>query len=173
MLRSIAATTVAALLALLLGGCTMDTPSRLDEYKVESEAIAEDVIAMIPPELVASTTDMQSNPRFGDTLQAGHRPNDPAWWEVQAFALLVDEQDASKDAAAAISDGMAAEGWTEARVREIDDGTRITDGYRQEIEGEDWYVEVTWVLTQPEMAETVMVTVVSPPTTRGDNTESN
>ena len=172
MLRTLAAAAV-ALLALLLGGCTMETPSRLEEYKTEAEALADDVLAMIPEGLIESTLDPRSGPRFGDTLQAGQRPNDPAWWEVQAFAHLVDEQDASADAAAAISEGMAADGWTEERVREIDDGTRITDGFRKEIDGEDWYIEVTWVVTQPEMAETIMITVVSPPTTRGDNTESN
>lgn len=173
MLRPLAAAAV-ALLALLLAGCTMDAPSRLDEFQVQAERLAAEVVAMIPADLIADDDPLTtSEPRFGETVTSGHRPGDPAWWEVRTWVVLVDEADASADAAEAISDGMAADGWTESRAREVDNGMRITDGFRKEIDGDDWYVEVTWVQTQPGQAETIMVTVISPPTTRGDSTETN
>ena len=171
MLRLFAATAV-ALLALLLGGCTMDAPSRLGEYQLEAEGLSDDVVAMIPADLMTGDVETDSRARFGDTTSSAQRPGDPAWWEVRTFVTLVDQADASTGAAAAIAAGLTADGWDESRVREIDDGTRITDGFRKELDGGDWYIEVTWVVTQPGSAETVMITVVSPQTTRGDSTDA-
>ena len=167
MLRLIAASAV-AVITLLLGGCAMESPSRLDEYRTEAEGLSADVLALVPPALRNADADTMSKARFGDTSAAAPRPGDSAWWEVRTYAELALEPEASRAAAAAISDGLKADGWTEDRVRETNGGARITDGYRDEIDGEDWYIEVTSVVTRPGQVETLLITVVSPQTTRGE-----
>lgn len=159
---------VIAVLALALGGCTMQPDSRLDEYQVEAERIMADAVALIPEDLRTDVVVSESEPRFGP-IEGAASPDQPAWWQVSEILQQVDETDASADAAAEISEGLAADGWEQSRVRETEQGARITDGFRRDIDGEQWYIEVTSVTTRPDKAEVVQLLVVSPTTVRGDN----
>ncbi|GAA5033874.1 hypothetical protein ACFQRL_15320 [Microbacterium fluvii] len=167
-MRRIVATAVAALLALTLGGCTMQTDSKLDDFRVEAERLTDDLTAQIAADAIDEIVGTESQARYGDTNSAEQKPTDPAWWQVYRTINLVSEPDASATAASAISDHLAADGWTEERVRETEEGRRIADGFRKDTDDGQWYIEVTWVTTAPEMAETIELTVVSPETVRGD-----
>jgi hypothetical protein len=164
--RLIAATLVA--LALALGGCTMQPDSRLDEYHADADRIMAETVALIPEQLVAEVGFSESEPRFGPTEGAA-APGDPAWWQALESLVLENRADASADAAASVSSALTSDGWERSRVRETEGGTRITDGFRREIDGGEWYIELTWVTTEPERAEVVEILVVSPMTVRGDS----
>lgn len=150
----------------------MQPASRLDEYRAEVDRIMADTVALVPAELVAEVGFSESEPRFGPT-EAAPAASDPAWWQALESLVLVDETDASADAAAVVRDALTSDGWTPSRVRETEGGIRITDGYRTEREGGEWYIELTWVATAPGRAEVLEVLVVSPMTVRGESTASS
>lgn len=168
MLRRFALTAVLVALTITLGGCTMTAESRLDEYHTEADLILAETVELIPAELVDNVGFAESEPRFGAT-EGTPAPSDPAWWQAYEGINLVATADASADAAEAIANGLGSDGWRDGRVRETEDGARIADGYRKEIDGANWYIEVTWVTTRAGKAEVIEVLVVSPQTVRGDN----
>ncbi|UYK39714.1 hypothetical protein [Microbacterium terricola] len=146
----------------------MSADSRLDEYQAEAERLVEEVTQEIPDDLIDEVVITESEARYGETESAEELPSDPAHWQVYRAINLVSEDGASADAAARISRMLADDGWAESRVRETEDGRRIADGFRTTIDGGEWYLELTWVKSAPELAETIEVTIVSPPTVRGD-----
>lgn len=162
----------AVVLAVALGGCTMQPASRLDEYHAETDRIMADVMALVPADLISDVGFSESEPRFGPT-ESTASPSDPAWWQALESLNLVDQPDASANAAAAVSEALVADGWQQSRVRETQGGVRIADGYRTEMGDGEWYIELTWVKTQPERAEVLEILVVSPMTVRGDSTASS
>ncbi|MGX1703233.1 hypothetical protein [Microbacterium sp. NPDC055357] len=166
-MRRLIAVLATAALALTLGGCSMTTTSRLDEYAAATDALMADTVAVIPTDLVDEVGFSESEPRYESPLGAGSA-EDAAWWQALESIVLVSQSDASADAAAAITEHLVTDGWTTSRVRETDGGRRIADGFRREIDGGDWYIELTWVMTAPDKAEVVEVLVVSPQTVRGD-----
>ena len=163
--RPLLAATV-ALFALVLGGCSMTPESRLDEYQTEADRLLSETVALIPADLDPESGFSESEPRYLPTEGAASA-SDPAWWQARENLNLAAETDASADAAAAIAAGLTADGWRESTVRETEGGARITDGFRKDLDSGEWYIEVTWVQTRPEMAEVVEVLVVSPQTVRG------
>lgn len=165
-MRRLLAVVAAALFALALGGCSMTPDSRLDEYRAEADRLLRDTVALIPDALAPQTGFSESEPRFGPA-EGTAAASDPAWWQARESLNLTSQTDASADAAAAIAGTLASDGWRQSRVRETEGGARIADGFRREANGEEWYIEVTWVKTRPGMAEVVEVLVVSPQTVRG------
>ncbi|MDE0545174.1 hypothetical protein [Microbacterium sp. C7(2022)] len=147
----------------------MQSESKLDEYHAEADRIVAETVALIPPELIDNVGFSESEPRSGAAILGTDDPNDPAWWQAREDLNLVSETDASADAAAAIASGLNADGWRESRVRMTQEGARIADGFRKDLDGEGWYIEVTWVMTRPDKAEVIEVLVVSPQTVRGDH----
>lgn len=165
MSRLVAALAV-AVLALALGGCTMSAESRLDEFHAEADRILADAVAVVPEDLIAEDAFLESEPRFGP-VEGSPSPSQPAWWQSRAYYNLVAETDASARAFDAMATQLEADGWTRSRVREVDGW--ITDGFRTQLDSGDWYIEVTWVPTAPDLAEILRVLVVSPTTVRGDD----
>lgn len=165
-MRRIVAAVAVALFALALGGCSMTPESRLDEYQTEADRLLSETVALIPADLDPESGFSESEPRYAPAEGAASA-SDPAWWQARESLNLAAETDASADAAAAIAAGLTGDGWSESKVRETEGGARITDGYRKDLDGGEWYIEVTWVQTRPEMAEVVEVLVVSPQTVRG------
>jgi hypothetical protein len=165
-MRRLLAAVAAVFFALALGGCSMTPQSRLDEYHAEADRLLEDTIALIPDDLAPAPGFSESEPRFGPA-EGSAAASDPAWWQARESVNLAPQTDASADAAAAIAAGLESDGWRQSRVRETEGGDRIADGFRREVDGDQWYIEVTWVRTRPEMAEVVEVLVVSPQTVRG------
>lgn len=150
----------------------MQPASRLDEYHAETDRIMADVMALVPADLISDVGFSESEPRFGPT-ESTASPSDAAWWQALESLNLVDQPDASANAAAAVSEALVADGWQQSRVRETQGGVRIADGYRTEMGDGEWYIELTWVKTQPERAEVLEILVVSPMTVRGDSTASS
>ncbi|WP_127818926.1 hypothetical protein [Microbacterium sp. CPCC 204701] len=144
----------------------MPEESRLDEFRSEAERLLADTVAVVPEELIAERAFSESEPRFGPT-EGAPTPADPAWWQAREDLNLIAETDASARAFDAVSGHLSAEGWTQSRVREVDGW--VTDGFRQELDSGDWYIEVTWVPSAPGLAEILGVLVVSPQTVRGDH----
>lgn len=170
-MRRLVALAAVALLALALGGCSMTSESRLDDYRTEADRLLRETVALIPEELAAESGFSESEPRFGPT-EGPAAASDPAWWQARDTLNLAARTDAAADAAAAISAALTDDGWTASRVRETDGGARIADGFRKDLEGAQWYIEVTWVTSRPGKAEVVEVLVVSPQTVRGDHASS-
>ena len=144
----------------------MTPESRLDEYQTEADRLLSETVAMIPADLDPESGFSESEPRY-DPTEGAASASDPAWWQARDRLNLAAKTDASADAAAAIAAWLTADGWHESKVRETEGGDRITDGYRKELDGDEWYIEVTWVKTRPEKAEVIEVLVVSPYTVRG------
>ncbi|WP_136028529.1 hypothetical protein [Microbacterium sp. PF5] len=158
------------LVALTLGGCTMTTDeSRLDEYRTEAEALADEMVGMIPAELAPTTApDVESSGRMvQNPVSADPSPDDQVWWQVDVYVEPVQRAAASEDAAKAIAAGLLDDGWEHTDARETGEGRRTADAYVKD----DWYVEVTWVRTEEGKFETVELSVLSPRTTRGDHDE--
>lgn len=146
----------------------MTPESRLDQYHAEADRLLAETVAMIPEDLAPEPGFSESEPRYAESEGAASA-SDPAWWQARESLNLASQTDASADAAASIAAGLTADDWRESRVRETEGGVRITDGYRKDLDDAEWYIEVTWVQTRPDMAEVVEVLVVSPQTVRGDD----
>ncbi|WP_149084395.1 MULTISPECIES: hypothetical protein [Microbacterium] len=159
------------LVALTLGGCTTMTTddSRIDEYQTEAEALADEMVALIPADLAPATEpDVESRGRMvQNPVSADPSPDDSVWWQVDVYVEPVQRAAASEDAASAIAAGLLADGWEHTDARETGEGRRTADAYTKD----DWYVEVTWVRSEEGKFETVELSVLSPQTTRGDHDE--
>ena len=160
-----------ALVALTLGGCTMTTEvdSRVDEYRAEAEALADEVVALIPADLAPpSAPDVESRGRMvQNPVSADPSPEDSVWWQVDVYVEPVQRPAASEDAATAIAAGLRDDGWEHTDARKTDEGRRTADAWSKD----DWYVEVTWVRSEEGKYETVEIAVLSPRTMRGDHDE--
>lgn len=174
-MKRLTALAMTALIALALGGCAMQTESRLDDYLAESQRMAVETAELVPDEPAAEVVDRGSEPRFGDTQTAEQKPSDPAWAQARSRIEWSDAAPAgtSEAGAGAIAQALGDDGWSESRVRETSEGARVTDGFRKEVDGEDWYIEVAWTTPDSGLAEAVDILVVSPATTRGDSTAVN
>ncbi len=151
--------------AALLGGCAVSVESRLDDFRSEGEAIADQIVTSIPETLVAQGgSDLGSKGRLAPS--SGNTPQTPAWWEVETTVDLVEEPTTSEQAAAAVGDALVSDGWTKAE-KGSSDPVYQTDEYRRD----GWYVSVSWVRSQPDIVEDLGVLVVSPDTVRGDHDE--
>lgn len=137
----------------------MSADSRLDEYRVEAERLSEQLAAAVPADLIEAEAIVESAVRH----DVGADAASPAWWQVRRVMRLIEEQDASAVAAESVAAVLIGDGWDQSRVRESEEGRRIVDGYRKD----DWYVELTWITTEPGMAEAFSTLVVSPTTTLG------
>lgn len=165
-MKKLAIATTMTLIALVLGGCAMQAESRLDEFLTQSEALALETAQIAPQDTAGTIVEEGAEARIGDTSSAERKPSDPAWAQARARVDYGVVPGASEAAIGDISASLTADGWTEARVREVDG--QVTEGFRKTIDGDGWYIEVVWVRTAPELNESVKILVVSPPTTRGD-----
>lgn len=163
--RMLAAATLA--LALALGGCAMTPASRIDDHRATAEALADELIAAVPADLRDGDARVESGIREGGNASAQPQPDDTVWWDMTADVPLTTAADASASAAQAVAAHLEAEGWTGTRVREVDGGTTVFDGYRRELDAELWYIELKWVKTVPGKAEPFTILIAGPPTTRG------
>jgi hypothetical protein len=143
----------------------MPEESRLDDFRAEADRLLADTVANVPEDLISERAFSESEPRFGPTEGAA-APGDPAWWQAREDLNLIAETDASAHAFDAVSGYLSQEGWSQARVREVDGW--VTEGFRKELDSGGWYIEVTWVPSAPGLAEILGVLVVSPQTVRGD-----
>lgn len=165
----VAAVVAGLIVALALGGCAMTTESRLDEYQGKAEALAEEIVGMIPAELAPTTTpEVESRGRMlQNPVSAEPSADDAVWWQVDTYVEPVQRDGASEDAAAAIATQLLADGWEHTDARETSEGRRTADAYGKD----DWYVEVTWVRSEEGKYETIEIGVLSPKTIRGDHDE--
>lgn len=145
----------------------MTPESRLADYQEEAETLATDLVDAIPADLRDGDADTSSEAREGENPSAQEQPGDVMWWDVKTSVPLVSEPDASASAADAVSASLEGDGWTKSRVREVNGGATIIDGFRKGAEAAEWYVEVTWVTSVEGKAELFALHIVSPPTTRG------
>lgn len=168
-MRRFVAMLAAAMLVLTVGGCSMTTESRLDEYKAEGEALAGRMTEMIPADLApVMPHELDSRGRMlQNPVSADPSPNDSAWWQVDAYVELVQEPGASEQAGEAIVAAMADDGWAHSQISQRSNESYVTQRLRK---GE-WTVEVSWSLPASEMFQTVSFVVRSPDTTRGDHDE--
>ncbi len=154
--------------AFVLSGCAA-AESRLDEYQVKAEALAEEIVGMIPADLAPSTTpDVESRGRMlQNPVSAEPSADDSVWWQVDTYVEPVQRDGASEEAAKAIAAQLLADGWEHTDARETSEGRRTADAY-----GKDARVtEVTWVRSEEGKYETIEIGVLSPKTTRGDHDE--
>lgn len=139
--------------------------SRLADYLTQAETLAGQVAAMAPQsppaEIQTRAAESRIEKPFGE-----ERPTDPAWAQARAFVTYGKASGASAAAGAAVAEQLEADGWTKRPVREVDDV--VTEGFRKDIDGSEWYVETAWSRPQDGMAQNLDILVVSPPTVRGD-----
>jgi hypothetical protein len=158
---------LAVLCALVLTGCIAE--SRLDEFQADGDALALEIIELVPEELEATLDgELDSHgvaPQNG--VFPGKRANDSAYWSVRAYASLIARDGASAEAIVAVTEAMVADGWTACRVREVAQGLTVVDGFHRD----GWYVEIAWVRSRPGHVERFDIWVVSPRTVRGDHDE--
>lgn len=167
MTRRRMAAAAALVLALALGGCAM-TPARgIDDHRATADALADELIAAVPDDLRDGEARVESGIREGDNPSAQPQPDDTVWWDVSASVPLTTTTDASASAAQAVASHLTADGWDGSRVREVDGGMTIFDGFRKDLDGGTWYIELKWVKTVPGKAEPFAILIASPPTTRG------
>ena len=154
--------------AFVLSGCAV-ADSRLDEYQVKAETLAEEIVGMIPADLAPSTPpDVESRGRMlQNPVSAEPSAEDSVWWQVDTYVEPVQRDGASEEAAKAIATQLLADGWEHTDARETSEGRRTADAYGKD----DWYVEVTWVRSEEGKYETIEIGVLSPKTTRGDHDE--
>ncbi|MGV2900660.1 hypothetical protein ACNPM4_03200 [Microbacterium sp. AGC62] len=154
--------------AFVLSGCAA-AESRHDAYQVQAEALAEEIVGMIPADLAPSTPpDVESRGRMlQNPVAAGPSAEDSVWWQVDTYVEPVQRDGASEEAAKAIATQLLADGWEHTDARETSEGRRTADAYGKD----DWYVEVTWVRSEEGKYETIEIGVLSPKTTRGDHDE--
>ena len=164
--RTMAAVAIAATMV-LLGGCAVGTTeSKLVVYEEAADELAEQIIAFIPVELAAPPALPRAEVRDGGP--GTDAPTDAVWWQFELEVQLAAVQGASTDAAAAIAQGLEADGWDMRHVRDTEQGLRVADGFRKSIDDESWYVEITHVRYPDPGGQHIEVIVVSPATVRGD-----
>lgn len=139
--------------------------SRLDEFQTQAEHLSDELISAVPTELEPVPGAVESDMRIGDTESGQESPSDPAWWQVQVYVPVKDASGSSDAAAAAMTAHLEAAGWSSKEVRVTDDGARTVDGFRKD----SWYIELGHYESAPGKAELVEITIVSPPTVRGDH----
>ena len=87
----------------------MSVESRLDDFRSEGEAIAQELVAVIPYVLITQAdSDVDSTGRLAQS--SGDTPQTPAWWEVSTTVDLVEEPTTSEQAATALADALTAGG---------------------------------------------------------------
>jgi hypothetical protein len=157
------------MVALFLGGCAVQPESRLDEFLEQSAALARETAeAAAAVDTPGTIEEEEPEARIGDTSSAEDKPSDPAWAQARAYVAYGEVPGASETAMTGVAEQLTADGWAQSRVREVDG--QITEGFRREIDGDRWYIEIQWVEAGSVPNESIRVLVVSPSTTRGDTT---
>lgn len=149
----------AALLAaslIALGGCAVTKTSNIEQYQAEAEALATDIVEMVP-------AGAEVLPWNSAVATGGGVSDADVWWQVtQALNTPKDTASGAEAAGEAITKGLEADGW-EGKQLDRSDASRTVVGFnRDDADGGNWYVELRYRLG--EAARGVDFLVVSPPT---------
>lgn len=158
---------VSASAAVLLVGCAPAvSESRTAVFQSATDALAEQIVALIPGELAPRPA-----PPIGEVRDGGPgapSPTDAVWWQFEQDIQLAPEAGASVTAAESITRGLQADGWDTRRVRETERGLRVAEGFRKWVDGESWYIEMTFVRHPEPASQRIELIIVSPATVRGE-----
>lgn len=158
---------VSASAAMLLVGCSAGvSESRTASFHTAADALAEQVVALIPAELAPRPAPLLSEVRDGGP--GAEAPTDAVWWQVEQNIQLAAEPGTSVSAAESITRGLQADGWDTRRVRETERGLRVAEGFRKSIDDESWYIEMTFVRHPEPASQRIELIIVSPATIRGE-----
>ena len=160
---------VAAMAAtmLMLGGCAVGTTeTKLPVYEEAADELAEQIVGFIPVELEPAAAVPRAEIRDGGP--GTDAPTDAVWWQFEQSVQLADVTGASVDAAAAIAQGVEADGWDMRHVRDTEQGLRVAEGFRKSIDDGGWYIEITHVRYPDPVGQRVEIIIVSPATVRGN-----
>lgn len=155
---------------LTLGGCVSEQ-SRLMEYRATAEETALLVVDAIPQEEFTAEAVSTSGVRYGDTSRAGHRPSDPAYWNVRLYLAFSDQPGVAKAMGDRIIAALESEGW-EARLDERVSDEEVTKFAfsRPDLEGR-WYAELHYSEATDEHDANGSFLIITPYTTLGDYNE--
>lgn len=153
----------------------MGATSSLAEYKKRLEEIQADLVDRIPADLAGGESFVESEVRYGTESGGGDSAGSPAWWQIRDVRTLKNAAGASEDVAAALGEYLVSEGWEQQEAARVGgSGFGVADQYRMSAgESGEWFVEIGYVKTTVDRAETLNILVVSPMTTRGETPPPN